>query len=108
MSGAAKAAWRSFGWLAGPAAWAAFFLVAYTSESLICTRLSEPGWHGAIVIAAACVAVLLIACGLRLRPEQARSATERFRARARLALGWLSLLAIGWTALGALILPACS
>lgn len=108
MTGAAKAAWRSFGWLAGPAAWAAFFLVAYTSESLICTRLSEPGWHGAVVVIAALAAALSILGRLRLRPEQPRSVSGRFRARAGLALGWLSLLAIGWTALGALILPACS
>jgi NADH:ubiquinone oxidoreductase subunit H len=106
--GAVRTARRSFGWLAGPAAWAGFFLVAYASESLICTHLNEPGWHGAIIVSAACVAVLLIAGRLRLRPEQARSTMGRFRARAGLALGWLSLLAIGWTALVALILPACT
>ncbi|MEZ2409323.1 hypothetical protein AB6806_21270 [Bosea sp. RCC_152_1] len=61
MTSVAKVARRSFGWLAGPAAWAAFFLVAYASESLICTRLGELGWHGAIVVMAASITVLLIA-----------------------------------------------
>ncbi|KRE11718.1 hypothetical protein ASE66_24725 [Bosea sp. Root483D1] len=108
MSADAKAARRSFGWLAGPAAWAAFFLVAYASESLICTRLGEPGWHGAIVVAAASVAVLLIAGRLRPRAGEGRSATLGFQVRAGLGLAWLSLVAIGWTTLGVLILPACA
>lgn len=108
MTGAAKAAWRSFGWLAGPAAWAAFFVVAYTSESLVCTRMGEFGWHGAIVLTAAFTTALLIAGRFRLRPEQPRSASGRFRARAGRALAWLSLLAIGWTTLVVPIVPACS
>ncbi|RYE84508.1 MAG: hypothetical protein EOP19_11410 [Hyphomicrobiales bacterium] len=107
MSGAAKVVWRSFGWLTGPAAWAAFFLVAYASESLLCFR-GRSGWHGAIVVLAAFIAVVLIASRLRPTAEEIRGATGRFQARAGLALAWLSLLAISWAILVMLVLPACT
>lgn len=97
-----RAGIRAVGWLVGPLAWAAFFLVAYASESLVCTRAGAPAMHGAIVAAAALVAMLAISGRLWLR----RSAAP-FPGRVEAALGGLGLLAIAWTGLAALLLPAC-
>lgn len=108
MTGAAGATAHSLGWLAGPALWAAFFLVAYASESLVCTRMSERGWHNAIVIAAGLAAILPIIVRLGRASKQPERAIGRFLQRAGFALDWLSLAAIGWAMSASLILPACS
>lgn len=108
MTGAARAMGGSLGWLAGPALWAAFFLVAYASEWLVCTRMSERGWHDALVIAAGLGAVLPVIVRLGRVSQQPERAVGRFLQRVGLALDWLSLAAIGWTMSASLILPACT
>ncbi|WP_186420520.1 hypothetical protein [Bosea sp. CS1GBMeth4] len=105
---AAARTWRSLGWLAGPVLWAAVFLAAYASEALVCTRLERPGWHGAIVAAAGCIAILLIAARLCRTARRSEETAGRFLARTGATLDWLSLVAIGWTISAALLLPACA
>jgi hypothetical protein len=108
MSGRPNRLGTSLGWLAGPVAWAGFFLIAYASESLVCTRLGAPGWHGAIVALAGCGALALIAVALRTAFGRGEANTAGFLARTGVALAWLSLVAIAWTGLSALMLQACS
>lgn len=104
---AAARTWRSLAWLAGPVLWAAVFLAAYASEALVCTRMDQPGWHGAIVAAVGGAAILLIAARLSRRTSPSKDATSRFLARVGFTLGWLSLVAIAWTVSVTLLLPAC-
>lgn len=102
-----RGALRTVAWLIGPLAWAAFFLTAYATESLVCSRGAAPAWHGAIVAAAALAAALTIIGRLWSRRSGSAGTTAAFRGRIEAALHGLSLLAIAWTALAALLVPAC-
>jgi hypothetical protein len=97
-------------WLGGPLIWSAYFLIVYASESLICTRAEER--HHLMLIAVATIGAamgLLVLIGAEVARLGARtqSGGAGFMERAGLVLSGLSLLALGWTAMPALTLPAC-
>jgi hypothetical protein len=100
-----RSALRTLRWLAGPSIWAAYFLAVYASESLICSRGAGAQVHFMFVAAAtvpALGAILwMLAFGARSRRD------VRFLDAIGAGLAGLSLIATAWTALAAIMLPAC-
>jgi hypothetical protein len=105
--------------LAGPMVWAAHFFLLYGAEVLICTG-PVAGSRGeqllpvAAALTTAAVAGLLaiLVAGLT-SGRQARQATEGttrslFWRDAPTALAMLAMLGVLWTALPALLIPACA
>lgn len=93
----------SFAWriLYGPLAWAAQFLVVYASESLFC--LHGPGGeaHRLFAAAVSLAAALGVALPLLFPNRRPQEPFGRL-------LALLALVAIAWTALPVLALPACT
>ncbi len=88
-------------YVAAPLVWAGHFLATYAAESLFCSRGSASG-HFLLVVAAT-----VLALGLLARPLL-RGPGRVFARQVQFSLAVLSLIAIGWTVLAALMLPACS
>jgi hypothetical protein len=107
--------------LGGLIAWAMQFTVLYGATSTLCGR----GWAGAtllgiglvpFVILAATLVTLAFATTLLIvllrdtpqAPDHAASATDGFLNRVGVMISGLSLVAILWNGIPALILPACA
>lgn len=98
-----------FAMFAPPAVWAAVFLLAYASESVVCSRWNSPGLHAVLVMSAgiAGLATLAILAHEAARHAAATDREARFEARASLTLAGLSAIALLWTMLPAVLLSAC-
>jgi hypothetical protein len=101
-------------WLAAPTVWATHFLVMYAAETLICTAGSSGGRYFipvAVVATAVAVASLLYLMTRRLvwiRPNDPTAGDgSLFLQATSIALSAVSMLAVLWVALPALLLPAC-
>jgi hypothetical protein len=106
-----RALLRMFG---GPLVWAAHFLFIYGFTGIACARRNRPvewlgvdivAWavSGATLIALATILVLLARTSYRGKPCDCSS----FIHWMTLALGGISLLAIGWETVPVLLVPAC-
>jgi hypothetical protein len=96
-------------WLAGPAIWAAHFLVVYASESLLCTRGGGASAHLAIIgVATAVGLALLLATTLRGRGPSTDTDGAGFMNAAATSLALLGMLGIAWSALPALLVSSCT
>jgi hypothetical protein len=100
---------------AGPAIWLAHFSVLYGTETLACLGATQPGdaWTWSVAIATVLALLLLAAVGAdsirRLRATQAPDESDqRFLVPITLLLVLMSLLAIAWTILGAILVPVCA
>jgi hypothetical protein len=100
--------------LAGPLVWAMHFFILYGSEALACTEPGAPGnavrWIGAVATIAALTALSLLPLGIRrtlVAPVQEAGSTEASLAFAG-PLTLLSMIAIVWTSLPLVMLPACA
>ena len=101
-------------WLAGPIIWAAHLLIVYASESILCTRGGGADGHFILVLLASAAALAgLLAIVIRGWRGQPARATENlngsaFMDKAAIMLGMLSLIAVLWSAVPALVISACS
>jgi hypothetical protein len=110
---------RLFAMLAGLIAWAVQFALVYGIAAVACARgLADASVLGLGIVPAAVAGVTLMALaatGLVLaqalaaarRGSREAPPTDRFLNRSTLLIGGLSLVAIAWTGLPALIVPAC-
>ena len=87
--------------LFSPSVWFAQFLLVYSTESLICSRLGTPTAHQILVLVASAVALLAVM--LRMRSDLADPARSPWA-----PMHCLAAIAVVWTALPVLILPSCS
>ncbi len=88
-------------YVAAPLVWAGHFLAVYAAESLFCSRGTAAGHFLLVVVAT------LAALGLLARPLL-RGPGGAFDQRVQFSLAVLSLIAIAWSVLAAVMLPACS
>lgn len=99
-------------WFGGPLIWAAHFLLVYASESLACTRGGGAGSHLLIVGVASVAAVVALLAVIIRGWRAARAAPERhgaaFMDATAALLGALSLIAVLWIVVPAMLVPACS
>ncbi|MDX6807216.1 hypothetical protein [Terrihabitans rhizophilus] len=97
-------------WLGGPLIWTAHFLLVYAAESLACTRGGGPLLHDAITAVATFAALLGLAVLFRINKRAADAPSrEDFEMAEWIGLGLvaISALAVVWSGLAALLIPAC-
>lgn len=97
-------------WLGGPLIWALHFLLVYASESVTCSRFGGATAHAYLVAFVTAIAVTMLIGLILPRRATARptdAAAVDFMQTLQLGLGLLSLLAILWAALAAVIIPSC-
>jgi len=111
---------RLFATMVGFYAWTAQFMVVYGVTALACARgfadASLLGLSVVPLIIAAATALALAVTGVSLGAAFARRrrtaaeapAADRFLIHLALVIGGLSLVAIAWTGLPALLVPACA
>jgi hypothetical protein len=102
--------------LAGPIVWAAHFFVMYAAETLVCIgaapsrgqflTIAIPGTTAALIGLAVFIAWQL-RFGSHARPTAREGDGSWFLRRASAALAALAMLAILWSAVPVLLLPAC-
>jgi hypothetical protein len=103
---------EALGWLAGPAVWAAHFVVMYGAHALICARVAANGVNLWLAVAASATALALLALAgiiaARVRRSRARSNGHAMFARdLTIALAALSMLGVLWVALPVAVMPPC-
>ncbi|MFG1410690.1 hypothetical protein V5G24_06205 [Xanthobacter sp. VTT E-85241] len=96
--------------VAGPAIWAAQFLIVYATESLFCSRGGGADAHHVLVLVTTGIAAALLVVRLILRYRARRSSgtTSDFLRDVGTGLDLLALLAVVWTGSPALLLASCT
>ena len=90
--------------LYGPIIWGLQFLIVYASESLFCLHGPGAAAHRSFVGATSLLAAAAVVWVLAR--QRARGGSDAARTGRRLAL--LSLVAIAWTALPAVLIASCT
>jgi hypothetical protein len=94
--------------IVAPSVWAGHFLIVYGSHALLCTRGSSEA-HFVLVAATSGLAVtVLAALMMRVRSARVTNEADAFIARAGVVLALLSLFAVLWATLPALMLRSCA
>jgi len=99
--------------LSGPLVWAAHFFVLYLTEAFACAGQPTPAgmvpWIGAIATAAALFALGLLALGIPKPLTAQANAADATAASFAFAtpLTLLSMIAIMWTSIPLILMPAC-
>jgi hypothetical protein len=98
-------------WLAGPAVWAAHFVVMYGAHALICARMGTSAISLWTVLAACATALALLALAgiiaVRVRSRARSNGETTFARDLTVALAALSMLGVVWVALPAAVMPPC-
>jgi hypothetical protein len=97
--------------------WAAQFAVVYVGAALVCARGLNASYRGIGIVPLATIAVTLLAmasCSLLLawalrggRRSRSNHVTDQFILMLTALISAMSILAIVWTGLPALIVPVC-
>ena len=83
--------------------WAAYFLIVYASESIVCSRSGVALYYLTMALAATIVSAILIVLVYRHLTAQAE-----FLSRIGAGLALMGLVAVIWAALALAIIPACT